>query len=172
MSTAATPAPANYRLVYNPTSKAVLSLLPATSAATLPTTQKQFVGTLADCQAYTTAQDLTPLPAGATSALTPQQTYAAAVAAGYTVPGVTPPLVLDLSADARNQFLGLDHLLDKQLAAGRIAPTDPVPFADITGALQSLSVANVQTMILGYGEYFAGLFAALHAPAATIPPAS
>ena len=125
----------------------------------------------ASAAAYAASQGLTPVNPPAPP--TPQQTFDAAVEAGYTVPGITPPLVLDLSAEARNQFLGLGYLLDKQLAVGRITAADQVPFTDIKGAPQSLSVANVQTMILGYGEYFAGLFAALHAAApATTPPAN
>ena len=100
-----------------------------------------------------------------TPALTPAQTFAAAVAAGYTVPGVTPPLVLDLSDAAQNRFTGLLLLLNTSVAAGRMTTADSFPITDIDGNPRAFSVANVQTMILGYGEYYAGLFVTLHAAA-------
>ena len=81
------------------------------------------------------------------------------------MPDVTPPLVLDMSEAGRNAFHQLSYLLAQMKAAGRIADTDPVTITDIKGVPRTFSAANVQTMILGLGETYLGLFAALHAAA-------
>ena len=161
-----------YTLIYTLTPPAVVLLAPRTGNTSAPPGQRVFYGTQAKCQQKMDALNLTPLPdpalvaAAASAKLAAQKTFAAAVAAGYTVPTITPPLVLDLGDSARANFTSLLVLLNAQLAAGRITNDDSFPVTDINGNPRVLSVSNVLTMILGYGEYYAGLFAAQHLPSA------
>ncbi len=100
---------------------------------------------------------------------TPQQQFDAAVAAGYTVPGVTPPLVLDLGDGARAQFTGLTVLLDKLMASGQLLATTTQAIADKMGALHSLPVSQIDQILVGYGAYYAGLYNTLHAATVAAP---
>ena len=101
---------------------------------------------------------------------TPQQTYAAAVAAGYTVPGIQPPLVLDLGPNAQSRFTSLLVLINTNLAANPATATQTQVIFDCQGAGQVFTFAQLQTMLMEYGNYAAGLLNALHA-ASTAPAA-
>ena len=98
--------------------------------------------------------------------LTPQQTFNAAVAAGfaYAVPGSNPALalVLDLGDSARAQFTGLVVLIQAAMAAGQELATTNQSIADKAGTLHSLPVSEIIPMLLAYGNYYAGLFNTLH----------
>ena len=114
-------------------------------------------------------------PAGLTwvaPVLTPQQQFNAAVAAGYTVPGIEPPLVLDLSDGARAQFTGLKVLLDSLMAGGQLLGTSTQAIADKAGALHSLPVSQIDQVLLGYGLFYANLYNTLHAALTAPAPAA
>ncbi len=128
--------------------------------------------------------DFVPPPAGDTTSverwqggaavwvqptLTPQQVFNAAVAAGYTVPGVTPALVLAMDDKARNLFHQLSYQLMTMKDAGRLTDDAQMPITDLNGVTRMFSVANVQTMIMGLGETYLGLYGTLHA---VTPPAA
>ncbi len=94
---------------------------------------------------------------------TPQQVFDAAVKAGYTVPGVTPPLVLPMDDASMDMLHKLSYQLFTMQNAGRIASTDQFPVTDIAGSPRLFSVQNLQTMIMGLGEAYLTLWSALHA---------
>ncbi len=106
--------------------------------------------------AYLAARGLAAVPPA------PEQAFAAAVAAGYTVPGVEPPLVLDMSDPARVLFHQLSYQLMTMQAAGRISGTDLITITDIEGNPRSFPAAQVQTMIMDLGAAYLSLFTALH----------
>ncbi len=95
--------------------------------------------------------------------LTPQQTFDAAVAAGYTVPGVTPPLVLDLGDGARATFTGLMVLINSLMSSGQLLATSTQTITGDDGTPRALPVSQIETILVGYGLYYANLFNALHA---------
>jgi hypothetical protein len=127
----------------------------ATLATNKPVTQAADAATFAASQGLSLVNPPTPL-----------QTFNAAIAAGYTVPGVTPPLVLDLSDAARAQFTGLMVLLNSLLTTGQAQLTTPQAITDKAGQSRALPISQIQTILLGYGVYYAGLYEALH-PAAS-----
>ena len=94
---------------------------------------------------------------------TAAQTYAAAVAAGYTVPGVTPPLVLDLSDEAQGKFTSLLVLLNALMGSGQLLATSIQTIADKNGAPRAMAVSQIESILVGYGVFYANLFNTLHA---------
>ena len=95
--------------------------------------------------------------------LTPQQVFDAAVAAGYTVPGVTPPLVLDLGSETRATFTGLMVLLNSLMSSGQLLGSSQQTITGHDGTPRSLPVSQIEAILLGYGVYYANLFNTLHA---------
>ena len=95
--------------------------------------------------------------------LTAQQVFAAAVAAGYTVPEVQPPLVLDLGSESRATFTGLMVLLNSLMSSGQLLGSSQQTITGHDGTPRSLPVSQIETILLGYGVYYANLFNALHA---------
>ena len=145
---------------------AVVAIVPGTVARSGCQTA---TGTQAQLDAIRARLKLTPLPdpafvaAAAAAQAARQKTFDATVAAGYTVPDVTPALVIGMDDATRAQFHQLSTLLTLQAGAGRIAASDQVAFLDRDGNARSLSAANVQTMIMGMDEAYFAAFTARHA---------
>lgn len=70
--------------------------------------------------------------------------------------------MLDLGDTARAQLTGLLVLLDKLMAAGQLLASSVQTITGHDGSPRAFPVSQIETILLGYGVYYANLFNARH----------
>jgi hypothetical protein len=88
----------------------------------------------------------------------PDCAFQTALNTGYTVPGVSPILVLDLRDDARIQFVSMAIMMFVGLNAGSINNNTPQTIRDRYGMPCTLTTQQLLQILLGYGSYYIALW--------------